>query len=109
MPLSSGPTLFFAPSPIEWQGKHFLNDCLAGGHVLRLRSSRGCHQCQGRDYASNVLIAPLPVISTSPPGTGRLPMPIWFCPPYVSGRQIAHIVALEKTCRDETIHDVADA
>src|SRR5262249_1777862 len=26
-PLSSGPTLFFAPSPTEWQGRHFLNDC----------------------------------------------------------------------------------
>src|SRR5690349_15954491 len=27
MPLSSGPTLFLAPSPIEWQGRHFLKDC----------------------------------------------------------------------------------
>src|ERR1700730_13899214 len=26
-PLSSGPTLFFAPSPTEWHGRHFLNDC----------------------------------------------------------------------------------
>src|SRR4051795_578344 len=28
MPLSSGPTLFFAPSPIEWQGRHLLKDVL---------------------------------------------------------------------------------
>src|SRR5882724_12856131 len=25
-PLSTGPTLFLAPSPTEWQGRHFLNE-----------------------------------------------------------------------------------
>src|SRR5436190_12739871 len=27
-PFSSGPTLFLAPSPVEWQGRHLLNDVL---------------------------------------------------------------------------------
>src|SRR5437868_12994281 len=26
-PLSTGPTLFFAPSPTAWHARHFLNDC----------------------------------------------------------------------------------
>src|SRR5215813_2694339 len=26
MPLSSGPTLFFASGPTEWHGRHFLNE-----------------------------------------------------------------------------------
>src|SRR3984893_14285609 len=28
MPLSSGPTLFLAPSPIAWQARHLLNEVL---------------------------------------------------------------------------------
>src|SRR5882672_2849605 len=28
IPLSSGPTLFLAPSPIAWQGRHLLNEVL---------------------------------------------------------------------------------
>src|ERR1700756_3828978 len=28
MPLSTGPTLFLAPSPIAWQARHLLNDVL---------------------------------------------------------------------------------
>src|SRR5215216_4777382 len=44
MPLSTGPTLFLAPSPTEWQGRHFLKEFSP--------AARSCADADNADAAS---------------------------------------------------------
>src|ERR1700730_14863580 len=69
-PLSSGPTLFFAPSPTEWQGRHFLNDCSP--------AATSCAEAAAVEAASAIAARTARLITRVPfPGTisRRAPQP----------------------------------
>ena len=61
-PLSTGPTLFLAPSPTAWQGRHFLNDSRRRPHPVpaRLRDRQANRRHQDRHHRNCCFIGPLP-------------------------------------------------
>src|SRR5215210_7872969 len=63
MPLSTGPTLFLAPSPTEWQGRHFLKEF---SPAARSCADAGNADAASMNAPSAILVIVAPVVYSNP-------------------------------------------